>query len=143
MSSMNRVFLAGNLTRDPELRRTPSGVAVADLGLAVSDRFKDKSGQVVERTCFVDIVTWNRQAETCGERLRKGAPVLVEGRLQLDQWQTEGGEKRKRLRVCAERVQFLGKGVGEAGGQSQEEVATETPRSSSLGNVDGVQEMPF
>lgn len=109
MSAMNRVFLMGNLTRDPELRKTPAGASVADLGLAVSDKFKDKAGQVVERTCFVDIVAWNRQAEACTEFLHKGAPVLVEGRLQLDQWEADNGEKRKRLRVRADRVQFLGR----------------------------------
>lgn len=107
MSSMNRVYLMGNLTRDPALRHTPSGVAVSDLGIAVSDRYRNKGGEVVERTCFADAVVWGRQAETCCEYLRKGAPVLLEGRLQLDQWETENGEKRSRLRVCADRVQFL------------------------------------
>ncbi len=107
MSSMNRVYLMGNLTRDPELRHTPSGIAVSDIGVAVSDHYRNKAGEIVERTCFTDAVVWGRQAETCCEFLSKGAPVLLEGRLQLDQWQTETGEKRSRLRVCADRVQFL------------------------------------
>ncbi len=107
MSSLNRVYLMGNLTRDPALRHTPSGRAVSDLGIAVSEKYRNKEGDLVERTCFADAVVWGRQAETCCEYLHKGAPVLLEGRLQLDQWETDQGEKRSRLRVCADRVQFL------------------------------------
>ena len=107
MSNMNRVFLMGNLTRNPELRKTPSGISVSDLGLAVSEKYRNKAGEVVESVCFADIVVWGRQAETCGQYLVKGAPVMVEGRLQLDQWQTDKGEKRSRMRVRADRVQFL------------------------------------
>jgi single-strand DNA-binding protein len=109
MGTMNRVFLMGNLTRDPELRKTPSGIAVSDLGLAVNEKYRNKSGEMVESVCFADIVVWGRQAETCGQFLAKGAPIIVEGRLQLDQWKTNAGEKRSRLRVRADRVQFLGK----------------------------------
>jgi single-strand DNA-binding protein len=108
MASYNRVLLMGNLTRNPEIRYTPSGTAVADLGLAVNESFKNKSGETVERTCFVDVVVWSRQAETAAEYLHKGSPVFVEGRLQLDQWETQNGEKRSKLRVRADRVQFLG-----------------------------------
>ncbi len=107
MGAMNRVFLMGNLTRDPQLRKTPSGMAVSDIGLAVSEKFRNKAGDLVETKCFVDVVAWDRQAEVCSQYLSKGAPVIVEGRLQLDQWQTEAGEKRSRLRVRAERIQFL------------------------------------
>jgi single-strand DNA-binding protein len=114
MSSMNRVFLMGNLTRDPELRQTQGGVAVSDLGLAVSQKYRNKAGEEVETTCFADIVVWGRQAETCRQYLAKGSPVMVEGQLQLDQWKTEAGEKRSRLRVKADRVQFLGKPRGAA-----------------------------
>lgn len=109
MSSMNHVVLMGNLTRDPESRKTTTGTAVADLGLAVSESYKNKEGQLVESTCFVDVVTWGRQAETCAQYLKKGVPVLVEGRLQLDQWENEAGEKRSKLRVRALSVQFLGR----------------------------------
>lgn len=108
MADLNKVILVGRLTRDPEVRYTPSGTAVADLGFAVSDQYKSKSGEMVENTCFVDIVVWGRQAETCGEYLSKGSPALVEGRLQLDQWENQQGEKRSKLRVKADRVQFLG-----------------------------------
>ena len=109
MAAVNRVFLMGNLTRDPELRKTPSGMSVSDLGLAVSEKYKNKEGKVVESTCFADIVVWGRQAETCCEFLTKGSQVMVEGQLQLDQWQTDNGEKRTRMRIRADRVQFLGR----------------------------------
>ena len=117
MASYNRVMLMGNLTRNPELRYTPSGSAVADLGMAVNESFKNKSGETVEQTCFVDVVVWGRQAETASEYLQKGSPVFVEGRLQFDQWESQQGEKRSKLRVRAERVQFLSSGGG-AGGAS-------------------------
>ena len=116
MGTMNRVFLMGNLTRDPALRTTPGGVPVSDLGLAVSEKYRNKAGEVVESTCFADIVVWGKQAELCGQYLGKGSPVMVEGRLQLDQWQTESGENRSRLRVRADRVQFLGRGRQAADG---------------------------
>ena len=108
MASYNRVLLMGNLTRNPEIRYTPSGTAVADLGLAINESFKNKAGETVEQTCFVDVVVWGRQAETSAEYLQKGSPVFVEGRLQLDQWENQQGEKRSKLRVRADRVQFLG-----------------------------------
>jgi single-strand DNA-binding protein len=107
MSAMNRVFLMGNLTRDPQVRHTPGGQVVSDLGLAMSDRYRNKAGEMVETTCFTDIVVWGQQAEACGRCLVKGARVVVEGRLQFDQWQTDSGEKRSRLRVRADRVEFL------------------------------------
>ncbi len=118
MASFNRVMLMGNLTRNPELRYTPSGSAVADLGLAVNESFKNKSGETVEQTCFVDVVVWGRQAETASEYLQKGSPVFVEGRLQFDQWESQQGEKRSKLRVRAERVQFLSSGGGAGGASS-------------------------
>ena len=108
MSTLNRVFLMGNLTRDPEVRYTPAGTAVGDLGLAVNETYKNKAGETVESTVFVDVEVWARQAETCAEYLHKGSSVFVEGRLKLDQWETPQGEKRSKLRVRADRVQFLG-----------------------------------
>ncbi|MCC7300320.1 MAG: single-stranded DNA-binding protein [Verrucomicrobia bacterium] len=108
MSTLNRVFLMGNLTRDPEVRYTPSGTAVGDLGLAINENYKNKAGETVESTVFVDVEVWSRQAETCAEYLYKGSPVFVEGRLKLDQWTNQQGEKRSKLRVRADRVQFLG-----------------------------------
>jgi single-strand DNA-binding protein len=108
MSTLNRVFLMGNLTRDPEVRYTPSGTAVGNLGLAINENYKNKAGETVESTVFVDVEVWARQAETCAEYLYKGSPVFVEGRLKLDQWTNQQGEKRNKLRVRADRVQFLG-----------------------------------
>lgn len=108
MVRMNRVLLAGNLTRDPVLRKTSKGLAVADLGLAVSDGYHGKNGGSEESTCFVDVVAWDKQAEACGEYLHKGAAVMVEGRLQFEQWKDKEGQPRNKLKVTADRVQFLG-----------------------------------
>jgi single-strand DNA-binding protein len=108
MASFNKVILMGNLTRDPELKQAPSGAKVADLGLAVSETWRDKNGQTKEVTCFVDVVVWDRLAELCQQYLTKGRPVLVEGRLQMDEWKTPQGEKRSKLRVRADTVKCLG-----------------------------------
>jgi len=124
MSTLNRVFLMGNLTRDPEVRYTPSGTAVGDLGLAVNETYKNKAGETVENTVFVDIEVWARQAETCAEYLYKGSPVFVEGRLKLDQWENQQGEKRSKIRVRADRVQFLGSSKRTEGGAPAPAVVT-------------------
>ena len=108
MPSLNRVFLAGNLTRDPVVRYTPAGSAVVDLSMAIN-RVYTVDGKQKEETCFVDLVAWGKTAENCGQYLTKGSPILVEGGLQLDQWTGKDGEKRSKLRVRAERVQFLGR----------------------------------
>lgn len=115
MSSLNKVFLMGNLTRDPELRQLPSGTSVCKMGLAVNRRYSTREGEDREEVCFVDFEAWGRQAETCGRYLRKGSPALVEGRLKLDTWEdSETGRSRSRLLVHAERVQFLGSASGDA-----------------------------
>lgn len=142
MASYNKVILIGNLTRDPEVRYIPSGAAVADLSLAVNESFKSKTGEQVESTVFVDVIVWARQAETCGQYLSKGSPVLVEGRLQLDKWTTKEGENRSKLRVRADRVQFLSSpknaefkdGRGGAAGAGSE---------SARGNSEVREEMPM
>ena len=109
MASFNKVILIGNLTRDPDLRTTQNGTAICDLGLAVNRRWRDQSGRDQEETTFVDVAAWGRSAENCAQYLQKGAPVLVEGRLRLEQWEDRnGGGKRSRLTVVAEVVQFLG-----------------------------------
>ena len=115
MMRMNKVLLVGNLTRDPVLRKTPAGVACVDLGLAVNESYTGKDGKPQETACFVDVVAWEKQAEACREYLRKGAPVFVEGRLQYDHWEDKEGQKRNRIRVRADRVQFMGRpgGAGE------------------------------
>ena len=108
MASMNRVFLMGNLTRDPELRYIPSGTAVANFGMAVNRTYTTQDGERKEDVCFVDIVTWSKTAENCANYLTKGRPVLIEGRLQYRSWETDDGQKRSKLEVVADRVQFLG-----------------------------------
>lgn len=114
MASFNKVFLIGNLTKDPELRYTPGGVAVVNLRLAVNRKFRDKSGELKEETCFVTVTAWDKQAETCNQYLRKGRPIFVEGRLQSRSWETPDGQKRSTIDVRAERIQFLGSPKSEA-----------------------------
>lgn len=121
MASLNRVLLIGNLTRDPELRRTQSGASVADLGIAVNRNWTGQDGQKHEEVTFVDVTLWARQAELAAEYLKKGRSVFIEGRLQLDQWQDKSGEKRQRLRVVGERMQFLG---GRGGDGAEKPTAT-------------------
>ena len=121
MANLNRVILVGNVTRDLELRYTPSGTAVTDLGLAVNDRVKRGEDWVDEPT-FVDVTLWARSAEIAVEYLKKGSPVLIEGRLKLDTWETDG-QKRSKLKVVGERMQLLGQknsGSNKTPAQSQE-----------------------
>lgn len=107
MASLNRVFLIGNLTKDPELRYTPSGMAVANLRLAVNHRFKDRTGELKQDTCFINVVVWDKQAETANQYLQKGRSVLIEGRLQSRSWQDNEGKNRSVIEVRADRVVFL------------------------------------
>ena len=108
MASLNKVFLMGNLTRDPELRHTNSGAAVCVFGLAAGRRYTASSGEEREDVCFVEIEVWGLQAESCQNYLTKGAPALVEGRLRYDQWEDrETGQRRSRLLVHGDRIQFL------------------------------------
>jgi single-strand DNA-binding protein len=109
MASFNRVILLGNLTRDPEVRYTPKGSAVCDLGLAVNRVYTLDNGEKREEVTYVDIVLWSRLAEIAGEYLKKGRPVFIEGRLQLDTWDDkQSGQKRSKLRVIGESMQLLG-----------------------------------
>ena len=112
MASLNKVFLIGNLTRPPELRYTPSGTAVADLRLAVNLSYTMQSGEKREDTCFLTVVVWGKQAESCGEYLDKGSPIMVEGRLQTRDWEAKNGTKRSVTEVVAQRVQFMGRTKG-------------------------------
>lgn len=109
MVSFNQVVLAGNLTRDPELRYVPSGKAVTKFGLAVNRSYITSTGERKDEVDFIPIVVWGKQAETCNQYLQKGRSVLVSGRLQFRSWETESGEKRSILEVVAQRVQFLGR----------------------------------
>ena len=119
MASFNKVMLLGNLTRDPEVKYTPKGSAVADIGLAVNRTYTTDGGEKREETTFVDVTMWGRQAEIAGEYLKKGRPLFVEGRLQLDTWDDkQTGQKRSKMRVVCENFQMLGSrdGGGEGGG---------------------------
>lgn len=122
MANLNKVFLIGNLTRDPELRYTPGGTAVANLGIAVNRRFKDSSGELKEEVCFLTVTVWDKQAEACCQYLKKGRPVFVEGVLQSRFWETSDGQKRSAIDVRAERVQFLGSYGGGNKDKEQAEV---------------------
>jgi len=131
MPSFNKVLLMGNLTKDPELRYTPQGTAVVNLRLAVNRRFRNKNQELKEEVCFVTVVVWNKQAETCNQYLHKGSPCFVEGRLQSRSWEDNAGQKRNVIEVQAERVQFLGAPSGprqtaEPAGELSQEPTTET-----------------
>jgi len=136
MANFNKVILAGNLTRDPELRYTPKGTAIAQFGLAVNRYWTDEQGQKKEEVTFVDIEAWTRLAETAGKYLSKGSPVLIEGRLRQDTWEDkETKQKRSRIKVVAETMQFLSSprnvefqgGEGDSGGNPQ--ARRQAPRS--------------
>lgn len=120
MASYNKVMLMGNLTRDPEVRYTPKGTAIATIGLAVNRVWTNEGGEKKEEVTFVDVEVWGRQAETIGQYMAKGKPIFVEGRLKLDQWDDkESGQKRSKLKVVCENFQFIGapKGGGEVSDQ--------------------------
>lgn len=115
-ANFNKVMLMGNLTRDPELRHLPSGMAVANIGLAVNRRFKGQDGESREETTFIDCDAWGRTAEVMCQYLQKGKPVFVEGRLRLDEWQDKStGDKRSKLKVVIENFQFLDSREGASG----------------------------
>ena len=117
MASFNKVILVGNLTRDPELRYTSNGKAIAKIGLAVNRTWTNEAGEKKEEVTFVDVDTFGRTAENVGQYMRKGSPILIEGRLRLDQWDDkQTGQKRTKLGVVADTVQFLGSARGGEGG---------------------------
>lgn len=128
MPSLNKVFLAGNLTRDPELRYTPGGTAVVQFGMAVNRRFRNREGVMQEEATFINVEVWARQAESANEYLSKGSPVLLEGRLKFDSWESkQTGEKRSKLKVVGERIQFLGSRSGARGGERGRDTDGERP----------------
>ena len=116
MANFNRVILVGNATRAIELKYTQSQMAVTEIGMAINDKRKNAQGEWVEETTFVDITLWGRTAEVASEYLKKGAPVLIEGRLKYDTWQTTDGQKRSKLRVVGEKMQMLSTRSGGGGG---------------------------
>ena len=133
MANLNKVLLMGNLTRDPEVRYTPKGTAVTELGIAVNRIYSGENGEKREEVTFVDVTVWGRTAENVGEYLKKGRPVFIEGRLQLDSWEDkQSGQKRNKLKVVADNVQFLGSRGGGGGGPEE---GDETPRSRASGGA--------
>ena len=143
MGNVNKVILIGNLTRDPEVRYTPKGTAVTDIGLAVNRVSSSEGGERREETTFVDVTLWGRTAEVAGEYLKKGRPVYIEGRLQMDSWDDKTtGQKRTKLKVVGESLQFLGSrdggGSSSAPQQRSESNFTESNNQNSGGN-DGAQ----
>jgi single-strand DNA-binding protein len=136
VSNLNKVLLIGRLTRDPELRYTPQGTAVVDIGLAINREYTAGTERRKETT-FVDVTLWARQAEVVSQYMRKGSPIFIEGRLSLDSWEQDG-QKRSKLRVVAENFQFIGtRSEGEGGGQDypargrgRSEEATTAPSAS-------------
>jgi single-strand DNA-binding protein len=132
MASFNKVILLGNLTRDPEVRYTPKGTAVTELGMAVNRVYTADNGEKREETTFVDVTLWGRTAEIAGEYLKKGRPVLIEGRLQLDSWDDkQSGQKRTKLKVVGEGLQLIGSRPGGGGGGGGDEESSSAPRSTS------------
>ena len=128
MASFNNVILLGTLTRDPEIRYTPKGSAVCDLGLAVNRQYTLENGERREEVTYVDVVLWARLAEIAAEYLKKGRPIFIEGRLQLDTWDDkQSGQKRSKLRVIGENMQMLGSRGGAGGGAPAESGDEERP----------------
>jgi single-strand DNA-binding protein len=119
MASLNRVFLMGNLTRDPELRYTPSGTPVCEFGLAINRTYTGRDGEQREDTCFVDVTMWRRRGVVISEYLKKGDPIFVEGRLKYDTWESPDG-RRSKLSVTATNFEFIGRASGQGGGGQRE-----------------------
>jgi single-strand DNA-binding protein len=134
MAAYNKVILIGNLTRDPELRYTPQGVAIAKITLAVNRTWKTETGETKEDVTFIDVDAFRRQAETLAQYLKKGSPLMVEGRLKLDQWDDkQTGQKRSRLGVVLEGFQFLG-GGNRDGGAGEAPVKRSAPAAPAAKN---------
>lgn len=133
MASLNKIMLIGRLTRDPELKYTPQGTAVCKFGIAVSRKFKGGDGQMQEQTTFINIVVWGKQGENCSKFISKGREVFVEGHLDIRDYETQDGQKRKYTEVVADMVQFLGSKPADAGnrGNAHADAASGAPRSSA------------
>ncbi|MFC1620910.1 single-stranded DNA-binding protein [Candidatus Omnitrophota bacterium] len=145
MANFNKVFLMGNLTRDPELRYVPSGAPVATFGLAVNRRYVTQQGEKKDEVCFVRIVVFGKQAESCSQYLNKGRLVFIEGRLQYRSWEQEG-QKKSSLDVVADRVQFLGTQRSSQGTGADAEASGEISKGSEITESAGLktdEEVPF
>ena len=137
MANLNKVFLIGRLTRDPELRYTPNGTPVAEFGLAVSRQYQDSNGERKESTTFVDLVVWGKRGEVCNEYLSKGRQIFVEGRLDMSTWETQDGQKRTKHRVVVDNFQFLD--FGQRGGGAP---ASKSAPASKVSEPNAPPEMP-
>lgn len=144
MANLNKVLLLGNVTRDPEVRYTPKGSAVCDLGIAVNRAYTTDSGEKREEVTFVDVTLWGRTAEVASEYLKKGRPVFIEGRLQMDTWDDkQTGQKRTRLRVVAENMQLLG-GRPQGGAEpTGERAQSNAPPKKTAPSEPDEDEIPF
>jgi single-strand DNA-binding protein len=128
MASLNKVMLIGNVTRDPEVKYTPKGSAVADVGLAINRNYTNQNGEKIEEVTYVDVELWGRLAEIAGEYAKKGRPIFVEGRLRIDSWEDkQSGQKRNRLKVVGEGLQLLGSRSGGQGGGTGADFEGEAP----------------
>ena len=152
MANLNKVMLIGNLTRDPELRYTPKGTAVADIGMAINRVWTNDQGERQEETTFVDVTLWGRQAELAQQYLSKGRPVYIEGRLQMDTWEDKNsGQKRSKLKVVGENMQFIGSAGGGGGGRpsgGEEQPAASqaqggSPAAEEISDDEGKDIIPF
>jgi single-strand DNA-binding protein len=143
MANLNKVLLIGNLTKDPELRYTPGGTAVANLRMATNRTYKDKAGEMKQEACFLTVVAWDKQAEVCNQYLHKGSPLFVEGRLQSRTWDGPDGKKRSVIEVRAERIQFLGSGPGgsKPAAPIDAPAPEKLPEDTSLSS--GVEDVPW
>ncbi len=143
MANLNKVMLIGNLTRDPELRYTPKGTAVADISLAINRVWNNEQNQKQEETIFVDVTLWGRQAELAQQYLTKGRGAYIEGRLQMDTWDDkETGKKRSKLKVIGESLQFLPDGRGQQGGGGGGQPASRPPQQQRSGPPQGATAAP-
>jgi single-strand DNA-binding protein len=146
MASFNKVILMGNLTRDPELRYTPKGTAVAKLGLAVNRSWRNAEGQQQDETTFVDVDAFGKQAETLGQYMQKGRPILIEGRLKLDQWEDKNtGQNRSKLGVILEKFSFVGGGSQNSDNTNPSQATAPPPTSEVPPFEDGPSDddVPF
>lgn len=132
MASLNKVMLIGNMTRDPQLSYLPSQTAVVEFGLATTRRFKKQDGSQGEETCFVDCQMFGKRAEVVNQYFKKGDPIFVEGRLKFDQWTTQDGSKRSKLRVFVENFEFLGKSGGGGGQRTAEQAPVAAPADAGV-----------
>jgi single-strand DNA-binding protein len=149
-TNINRVVLTGNLTRDPELRTTPSGTSVCGLRIACNTRRKDSSGQWVDKPNYFDVTVWGAQGENCAQYLSKGRPVAVDGRLEWREWQDQQGNKRQAVDIIADSVQFLGSPAGEGNGNGgrftpQSDVPADTAdfQTAPVGTGQSDDDIPF